>query len=112
MKSQTLAHNTVANAAREWAGAWYEENAKDNALYHHVMKPLFANQADFIAKCWGQFVPVARAALAKSLNDPNIPQHVKDDVYDALLMDKTLPRPGHPVAPLLNALPAHAMTKH
>lgn len=105
MKTNKLAHKQVAEAAKQWAGAWYEEAAGNNDFYHNVLQPQYRSQEHFILQCWAQFIPVARAALAASLNDPNLPEKQKHEIYDALLLDKTLPRPGHFLEPYLADLP-------
>lgn len=81
-------HWLIKKTAQEMAGEWFEKNMnKDNELYK-IVKRDNINEKKFIKKCWGHFVPLARACLIKSLQSPSLPDLAKDDIYEAIMLDR------------------------
>lgn len=95
-------HFLIAKTAKEIAGAFYEDAARDDAFYKR-----YPSQDEFIASQHHQFIQVAREILVKCLASPNLPDVAKDDIYEALLKDKTIPaasRGGQPTGGVHRAL--------
>lgn len=81
-----IAHNLVAKVAREMAGEFYEGAASlDNDFYHH-----YPSIDKFISREWGRFVPIARSQLAKMLTMDKYSDHMKEQITEALIMDRCL----------------------
>lgn len=97
-----LAHNMVAHVAKECAAAYYEDAARDNVFFKY-----FPKQKQFVNRCWKHFVKPARVALAKILANPTHPESYKQPIYEALLMDRTLPQGGASVAAVPSAITHH-----
>ncbi len=87
------AHVSVAKIAMECAGAYYEEQAHSDAFYTH-----WPDLELFVLAEWHNFIPAARASLAKMLENPNFPEDAKEQVFEALVADRTLPRPDNVAA--------------
>lgn len=81
-----LAHVMIAKVAKGIAGAFYEEAARDDLFYR-----LWPNQRNFIRKNWQHFIPPAKQSLVKMLGDPKWPESVKEEIFEALALDLTLP---------------------
>ena len=84
------AHTLVAKTAKEMASEWYEQSAHSNAFYTH-----YPDLDLFVAAEWHNFVPKAREILAGMLGNPNYPDHMKQEISEALIKDKELPRPDN-----------------
>jgi len=82
------AHFQVADTAKALAAAAFEELAKDNARWAEL-KLEGISQEDFVQRCWGAFLPQARATLAQMLTRP-INEILKEQIADALIKDNTL----------------------
>lgn len=90
------AHIMIIKTARELAGALWEEVMRDNAQYaiFKSMHPGYgpkALQQHFIAAATTRLLPQARATLAEMLAT-NIPEHLKEEIKDALVKDAALVR--------------------
>jgi hypothetical protein len=82
-----MVHATLAKTAKEMAGAYYEIAAsKDNAFYR-----AWPNQGGFIQQNWRHFVMTAREVLTEMLRRNTCSDHMKAEIYDALLLDAQLP---------------------
>lgn len=81
-------HVMVAEAAKKAAAAFYEEAAKRSNLFFHANP----SQDAFVAKSWGLFVKMGRAALANALQSKTLPEEGKEMIMEALLLDSTLMR--------------------
>lgn len=82
--SQQHVHKLIAQTAKEFAAAVYEDMAKDNAFYK-----AWPSQRNFVRAHWTQFVKPAREQLAKMLGG-NYPQIMKDEIAEALIADRSL----------------------
>lgn len=83
-------HWLIKKTAQEMAGAWFEEHMHDDNLYK-IVKQEGIDQKEFIKKCWGHFIALARICLVKSLNSATLPDMAKEDIMEALVLDKSLP---------------------
>lgn len=84
----------IRQTAKELAGAFYEEDHSDR------FRKFWPTAKSFIGRCWPNFVTMARTLLTSMLTRNDVPQHQKDDIYDALIedqrraADKPSARPG------------------
>jgi hypothetical protein len=82
-----MVHKTIKHVAMEMAGTYYEIAAsRDNRFYR-----AYPNQKRFIRTNWKNFVLTARQVLTELLSRPNYPDVMKNEIYDALLLDSQLP---------------------
>lgn len=82
-----MVHKTIMKTAKEMAGAYYEIAAsRDNGFYR-----AYPNQGGFIQQNWKNFVMTAREVLASMLSQPGTSDHMKNEIYDALMLDSELP---------------------
>lgn len=84
--NQKLAHELVADTAKEMAACWYDEAAKDNEFYKFYPK-----QKMFINREWPRFLAAAKATLAQMLSVSTTPEWQKDQITDALIKHASLP---------------------
>jgi mRNA degradation ribonuclease J1/J2 len=89
----THAHKSVASLAAEMAQAVYEECAQNNAWYS--ANP---NRRVWVRKNAPQFIKDARATLTEMLISDHVSEKEKEEIYDILLQDNSIPRNGSPVA--------------
>jgi hypothetical protein len=85
-------HKLLKSVAEEMAGCWYEEAAH----YDHFYKA-YPNQGNFIRRKWGAFIPQARAALSKMLGMPQYSEAIKEEIFEALCLDRTVPAGDHSI---------------
>lgn len=69
---------------------FYEESAHDNAFYNH-----YPARSLFVEREWHMFIQHARRCMAEQLADPNVAVGVKDDIMEALTLDRMIPRPDN-----------------
>lgn len=84
--NKKFAHELVAETAKEFAAAWYEEAAHDNTFYAY-----YPSQKGFIKREWFRFVEAARKHLALMLGMSATPEHQKEQIFDALVKHSSLP---------------------
>lgn len=84
--SQKLAHKLIAETAKEFAGAFYEEAAHDDMFYKFYPK-----QRMFIRREWHRFVETARKQLSAMLGMPTTPEWQKEEIFEALIKHSSLP---------------------
>lgn len=87
LKSSLTCHKLIRSTAMEFAGAFYDGAAPDNTFYHWYPSEKF-----FVDYEWGRFVPQARQILAQMLARNDIPEHEKEQIEEALQLDRTLPQ--------------------
>lgn len=86
MKSSQACHKLIKKTAQDFAGCFYEEEARlDNNFFKR-----FPKQKEFIAMTWNLFIPAARETLAKMLALP-YSDVIKEEIHEALQLDRTLP---------------------
>lgn len=85
-KKQQFAHELIAATAKEFAGAFYEELALDDAFFS-----FYPSQKKFIRREWPRFVEAARLQLSKMLGMSHISEFQKEQIFDALLKHSALP---------------------
>ena len=83
------AHALIAKVAKEFACEFYEAAAHNNAFYDY-----YPDLVTFKDLEWHLFIPKAREVLAQMLG-MNYPESYKEQIYSALQLDRTLPRPDN-----------------
>lgn len=85
-----MVHVLVKKTAQEMAGAYYEWQAthtkRANDFYAN-----YPSLDTFVRRDWMNFVQEAKRVLATMLTDPTVSEIEKQDIYEALLNDSTLP---------------------
>lgn len=81
------AHELIAKTAEEMAQAIYEELAKDNQFYK-----LYPDRKVFVSRAMPHMLTEARKALTQLLTKVDYPEHLKEQIADALAKDATLLR--------------------
>lgn len=81
-----LAHRTVAAICVNLANEIYEELAPRNDFYKR-----FPDRAAFLKLCAPTLVHEARSIMAKMLNDPEISDFDKAQIFEAICQDMALP---------------------
>ncbi len=89
-------HVMVREFAREAAGQLYEKVMGDNRVFAEWKRQnpnLNAKQLEtrFVERNWGKCLDFARATMAAMLRGP-YPEHLKDQILDALIKDGSLNR--------------------
>jgi hypothetical protein len=92
MSLETTAHKYVAHLARELAETQWEELCRDNAFYHRNKAP--ENKAAFLAMFIPDYRKVARSILAQMLARNDVSEADKEEIWEALTLDRTLPKGG------------------
>lgn len=82
---QKTVHRLIAETAKEIAAAAYEDLVRDDMFYR-----AWPRQRHFVIKKWATFIPAARDSLIEILKG-NHPQPMKDEIMEALLLDRSLP---------------------
>ena len=70
--------------AKKLAEAFFEG---DDEARTERFRSFFPDIKEFVGRMWPQFVPAARAILADMLERRDVAQHLKDEIYDALVED-------------------------
>lgn len=82
-----MVHVLIQKTAKEIAGAYYEMAAgHDNQFYHD-----WPNQDVFIRRNWKNFIMETRRILASMLARAGYPEKLKEQIYEALMLDSELP---------------------
>ena len=87
MKSSLATHKLIKQTAQEFAGAFYDGAAHDNIFYK-----MYRSERLFVTREWGRFVPHARSILAQMLARNDVGEHEKEQIEEALQLDRTLPQ--------------------
>lgn len=69
----------IRRTAKEIAEAWWHDNRTAR------FRTTWPNCRAYMKMCWPFFVPQAKEALMQMLTHPLTSQHVKDEIYDALV---------------------------
>lgn len=96
---QVSCHKLIRKVAQEAAGQLYETVMGDNKVFAEWKRQnpeasIKELEKLFIKKNWPKCIPYARSTLALMLRGP-LPDHLKEDIVDALAKDQTL-RLGRP----------------
>ncbi len=88
----------IRRLAKEMCGVFYEGQTQfiRGELQQHPDTPgrsdkfraMAGHHNKFIAMNWPKFVPAARKQLAEMLSMPGYNDHIKHEIYDALLRDQ------------------------
>ncbi len=85
--SKIYAHKMVADLAVQMVQAAYEDIASDNDCYA-MMPP----RSEFVKQWAPRFVDAARQQLAAMLSNRMVSDSEKEQIFEALYLDRTLPR--------------------
>ncbi len=87
-RNGVMVHELIQRVAKEAAQMFYDAACtKSNNMYK-----AFPNEADFVATQWPDFIGHAKAKLTEMLTLPGVPEDQKEFIYDALCLDRTLPK--------------------
>lgn len=92
MAKPSACHFLIKKTAMELAGQHYEKSAHDNVFYHYYPTEKF-----FMAKEWHQFITMAKSILVAMLGRKDVCEAMKEEIFDALMKDKSLPKGGTPI---------------
>lgn len=92
MNKPKACHFLIKNTAVELAGQHYDKAAHDNVFYHYYPTEKF-----FISKEWHQFITMAKSILVAMLGRKDICEAMKEEIFEALMLDKMLPKSGTPI---------------
>lgn len=81
-----MVHEMIASVAKAIAEKKYEMFASNNEFYK-----MFPDIKRYVALEWARFVPEARETLGKMLAVNTISQEHKEQIAEALMLDRTLP---------------------
>lgn len=85
-----MVHKLVKKTAQELAGAFYEWQATTGRRKNDFYEA-YPSCDVFVRRDWGNFVRAAKECLTDMLKDPNVSEKEKQDIYEALLNDSSLP---------------------
>lgn len=85
-------HFLVWKTATELAGQHYEKAAHDNLFYHYYPTEKF-----FLARETHQFITMAKSILLGMLGMPSVCDAMKEEIFDALIKQASIPKSGTPV---------------
>lgn len=85
-------HYLIWKTATELAGQHYEKAAHDDVFYHYYPTEKF-----FLTRETHQFITMAKSILVSMLGRPDICDAMKEEIFDALLKNASLPKGGTPV---------------
>ncbi len=94
-----LAHKLVAKTAKEMAAEFYDTAARNNKFYKQ-----WPHERIFVVHNWRYFVKLARACLTHLLTKPEYTEEQKELIFEALIMDRSLPQGGASVAAVPSAV--------
>lgn len=92
MKKPKACHYLIKKTAVELAGTFYDEQAHDNTFYH-----FYPTEKFFIKTEWHQFITMAKSMLVQMLGAKDTCEAMKEEIFDALILDKLLPKGGTPI---------------
>lgn len=78
-------HIYIKKTAMEMCAAVYEEAAKDNKF--HKDHP---DVRAFQVKYWSMYINAARETLVSMLANPAISEHMKEEICDIIIKDRSL----------------------
>lgn len=84
------AHQLIADVCVEMANEIYEELCSgSNAVYK-----IHGDRDDFLRQCAPTLKKAAIAQLSAMLGDPKVSDAEKETIYEAIMMDRVLPKSG------------------
>lgn len=100
------AHWLIAELCSGVANEMYEILASDNRFYEQNQ-----DRKRFVEHCAPMCKDISRALLTRMLDEPETSQMEKDQIYEALILDASLPKTGVSIAKkdiLKHYAPGHA----
>jgi hypothetical protein len=85
-----MVHKLIKKTAQEMAGIFYEWQATQRRYGDEFYK-VYPNVEAFMKRDWPNFVRAAKECLVTQLNDPSVSDRDKEDIYEAMTLDATLP---------------------
>ena len=85
-----MVHWLIKQTAQELAGAYYEDAASHQKHGNEFYKA-FPSLEFFVEDQWPMFIMTTREILLQMLNSPMTPEPQKQEIYHAILLDKSLP---------------------
>lgn len=92
MKKPKACHYLIWQTAEQLAGEHYDKAAHDNLFYQY-----YPSEAFFLAHETHQFITMAKSILVAMLGRPDICEAMKEEIFEALCLDKLLPKSGTPI---------------
>jgi hypothetical protein len=89
------AHGMVAEMCVSLAQEVYEEKASKNDFYAQ-----YPDRDDFVRTWAPEFRQEARECLGAMLGRPDVDEATKDKIFEALCLDKALPKSGTSMTPM------------
>lgn len=83
-----VCHRMIAETAKELCAAEYEMNC---GLSNDFYKA-YPVQKKYVRRHWKNMIAAARKTLTACLKSPNLSENQKDQIMEALLLDRTLPQ--------------------
>lgn len=83
-----MCHKVVAETAKGLCGAEYELNCSMSNDFYKA----YPSQKQYIRRHWKNMIPAARKTLVMMLKDNSISDILKDEIADALILDRALPQ--------------------
>ena len=90
----SFAHQMVAHVQQEMAQSVYEELAKNDQFYQQ-----WPDRAAFIKMCAPTLRDAARGVLSEQLARHDVSHAEKEQIYEALLLDKVIPNEDRFIVP-------------
>ena len=88
-----MVHRQLAHTAKGLAEEHYETLASDNDFYKRWPK-----MKAYVGHHWRLYVPMARSIFTHMLGQPNVEDHLKRQMYEALMLDGAV-NPKHMATP-------------
>jgi hypothetical protein len=96
---QQLVHKKIAEVAKAIAAAEYDRLAYDNRFYKK-----YPTERGFVGKNWRYYIKIARMCMTHLLSKPDFPEAEKEKIFEALMLDRSLPQGGASVAAVPSAI--------
>lgn len=84
------AHKLIADLCVHMAEEIYEEVCSGSNAVYKVQ----GNRRDFVKQCAPTMKPAAIGVLGSMLRDPKLSEWDKEQIYEALVMDRSMPKDG------------------
>jgi len=100
MTQQQLVHKKIAEVAKAMAYADYDRLASSNNAFYKK----YPTDRGFVGKNWRYYIKIARVCMTHLLSKPDFPEAEKEKIFEALMLDRSLPSGGASVAAVPSAI--------
>lgn len=76
-----MTHKMIVHNAKEFAGVFYDNSRSSK------FRATWPDQMDYVNRNWERFVVHVRKTFAEMLTRNDVPQRVKDEIYEAMITD-------------------------